>query len=116
MTRSKICGLQLGLLLATVLLHGQEPPSTEGARNLLRVLRPTIRARSHSAAATMGTPAMGSGDAKSKNYQFASADFPGSDISAALDENTSTAVGYFAYISSLVAFTLEKGSYQLSGR
>jgi probable HAF family extracellular repeat protein len=108
----KVVSLLLALSLAGAepafsQAHKQGQPLT--ARNLISLLK--------GSGTTSASPATSEGVfkglAKTKIYQFASADFPGAAYSTVFDRNGTTAVGAFEFSSLDQAFTLKGQTYAI---
>jgi len=108
----KVVSLLLALSLAAVepafsQTHKQGQPLT--ARNLISLLKGSGTA----SAGPATSEGVAKGLAKTKIYQFASADYPGATYSTIFDRNVSTAVGTFEFSSLDQAFTLKGQTYAI---
>src|SRR5271155_1743358 len=118
MTIARIGSLFLMLSLAAVQPavsqnQVQSRPAA-GLRDLLDVLRQKasrVVVPPSSESNSSAPSALVLGLAKPKVYQFASADYPGTETSIAYDRSGGTIVGAYSFTGSELAFTLKNGNY-----
>ncbi len=118
MSTTRIVSLFLTLSLAAVAPAVSQNPDLAwplGVRDRFRLLkRMPARPTTTDAAKDTAPNAVALGSAKTKVYQFASADFPAASYSQVYDRNLSTVVGSFSYTSSgSIPFTLKSGTYKI---
>jgi hypothetical protein len=121
MTIVRIASLSLALSLAAVApavsQNLQQNRPLSNTRDLISLLKHTpghaTLPAAGNEAADSARNAVAMGLAKSKTYQFASADYPGAGESLVFDRNISTTVGAFVFSSLAMPFTLKGGSYEI---
>src|SRR5277367_1560352 len=112
MRRLKVLSLLLALSLAGVEPAFSQTPK-QGQPLTARSLVKLLKSSGTASASHAPSEAVVKGLAKTKIYQFSSADYPGASASTAFDRNGTTTVGGLAFSGAEQAFTLKGQNYAL---